>query len=211
MAGPKTISTLHPDYQEPVLDWLGTKVTAGLQGGLPQFPGFANLQDIYDPEVTQQYFQEAFVAPTMRRLTGLGGVIPRIGARAAQRGTYFSSGRQQNEAEAISGAFGSLAGTFADLQNQNLQAMYGEWQRTQPTGQIARQAVNFLGTPMTMTYEDQPNPWASVIGAGAGAGLGIGLGALLAAPTGGLSMGMGALLGGLAGSQAGAGIGNIFA
>ncbi len=198
MPNPVTIDTTHPEFQRPLLDKLNVQAVQGLQGNTPQFPGFAGLPNVYNPDVTQQFFQDAFVTPTMQSLTGRGGIIPRIGARQAQRGTFFSSGRQLNEAQAVSGAFSSLANTFNTLQGQDAQAIYQEWLRTQPTGQISRQAVNFLGTPMTTTQERSPSPWLGVgqgaaagalaggtigladepIGALAGAGIGAGIGAL---------------------------------
>lgn len=173
MPEPQTISTLHPQFQQPVLDWLSQQVTSGLRGGLPQFPGYEGLAPVYDPATTQQYFQDVFVAPTMRGLTGPYGAIPRIGARAAQRGTYFSSGRQQSEAKAVSGAYSGLAGAYSGLIGEDLGAIRGEWMRRQPTGQIARQALNYLGTPMTLTYEDQPSPWSAAFG-GAASGAAVG-------------------------------------
>ncbi len=186
----QTFSTLHPEFQEPLFDPLAQNITAGLQGGLRQFPGFDQVGPVFDAGATQQYFQSAFVDPTVRGLTGPYGAIPRIGARSAQRGTFFSSGRQQLEAEAVGGAFGNLSNVYAGLVGQDQSATYQDWLRRQPTGQIARQALNFLGTPMTVTSEDDDvNPW---MGAASGAVSGAAAGSIF----GPWGAGIGAAVGG---------------
>lgn len=197
---PVNTSTLNSQYQKQLEPILSSMLAEGIAGGLPQFPGYDKVSSVYDPAITEQYFKDVFVTPTMRQLSGPYGAIPRIGAAAAQRGVYHSSGREFGQAEAASEAYSGLANAYAGLQNQDMEAMYNEWLRRDPlTNQLTKQAVNYLGTPMTVTYQGQPSPWGALLGSG----LGMGLGALLAAPTGGLSMGMGAMLGGQLGGSIG--------
>ena len=199
MANVNTFSTLHSEFQEPLYDPLRQNIQQGLRGEWEQFPGFEQVTPLYNQAATQQYFQSAFVDPAMRRLTGPYGTIPRVGARSAQRGTFFSSGRQHLEAEAASNTFGNLAGTYAGLVGQDQAATYQDWIRRQPQ-QITRQALNWLGTPMTVaTEDDDPNPWMGALGgAASGAGTGAAIGTAVGGPGVGTAVGagIGAVVGG---------------
>ncbi len=175
-----TFSTLHPEFQEPLLDPLRQNIEQGLRGGFQPFPGFGQVNPLFDPGATQQFFQSAFVDPAVRRLTGPYGTIPRIGARSAQRGTFFSSGREHLQAGAASDTFGNLSNVYAGLVGQDQQATYQDFIRRQPQ-QSTRQALNFLGTPMTVTTEDDPNPW---FGAASGAISGAASGFVIGGPWG---------------------------
>ncbi len=156
-------STLDPQFQQPLAkDW-AKEVENWLSMGLPEFPGYENIPGVYDPAITEQYFQDVFVDPTMRALTGPHGAISRIGAGASGRGTYFSSGRQQQEADVVSGAFSGLGQAYAGLVGADQSAAQGEWFQTQLSGQPSQQILNFLGTPMTAAYQPAPNPWGELI------------------------------------------------
>ena len=192
---PENINTLHPKYQLPLSQDLSSQITGWLRSGTPQFPGYDKASNVYDPAVTDQYFQDVFVAPTMRQLTGPYGSIPRIGAGSAQRGTYFSSGRQHAEAQAVGDTYAGLTGAYADLAGQDQTASYNEWIRTRPEGQTAQQALNYLGTPMMVSYQEQQSPWGALGGAALG-----GLGGFF----------LGGPMGAFAGASVGAGVGQAF-
>ena len=99
----------------------------------------------------------------MRQLSGPHGAISRIGAGNAQRGTYFSSGRQQSQVDAASNAYAGLAQTYAGMMGADQNINQQEWLRQQPYGEAAQQALNFLGTPMMAAYQEAPNPWGELL------------------------------------------------
>ena len=158
----KTGSTLDPQFQAPLATDLGQQINSWLQNGLSQFPGYDKVESVYDPKITQDYFQNVFFNPTMRALQGPHGALSRIGAGAAQRGTFFSSGRQQQQADTALDAFSGLGQAYAGLVGADQSASQQEWLRQQPYGQAAQQTLNFLGTPMMAAYQEAPNPWGEL-------------------------------------------------
>ena len=166
----ETTSALDPQFQQPIADILGSQISGALRGPLPFFPGFDNVPEVFDPDVTEQFFQDVFAAPALRQLSGPGGTLGRIGAQAAQRGTFFSSGRQQQQANAAGQTFAGLGQIRAGLAGEDLAARQQEFFRRDPlTGPIGQQALNFLGTPMLAAFDPGPNPFTKayldVIGA----------------------------------------------
>ena len=197
----------HPRFQQPVGRQLGSMIQGGLQGPLPFQPPTSELPDVYDPALTQQYFQQAILNPAMTQLTGQHGTLSRIGAGQAQRGTYFSSGRQQQEADAVLGTGAQLGQAYASLIGQDQQVNQAEWMRRQPfSGQMTKQALNFLGTPMMTAYQEQKGPWGALGGAAGGAILGT----LLAPATGGASLPWGIGMGTMMGAGMGGAVGGMF-
>lgn len=166
---PKFIDTLDPRFQRPLSDQFGGQLAQGLREGISFFPGPGNVPSVIDPAITNQFFQSAFVDPTLRQLSGPGGAISRIGASAAQRGVFFSSGREQTQADLASDVFGGLAQQFTGLVGADQDLNYQEWLRRQTfSGPNTQQMLNFLGTPMTVGFEEQPSPWPGLIGGAIG-------------------------------------------
>ena len=164
-------------------------INNALQGPLDYMPATSELDRVYDPALTEDYFQKSMYDPIMNSLTGRGGTLAQIGAAQAGRGTYFSSGRQQAEADAVLGAQQQLAQGYAGLVGQDMATAQAEWMRRDPyQGQMTQQALNFLGTPMLTAYQEQPSPWGQIGGAVIGGTAGF-------------------LVGGPAGAMVGAGIG----
>ncbi len=160
----ETKSSLDPKLQQPIARDLGQLLTGALRDPLPFMPSLGDLPQVFDPQATEQFFQDVFATPALRQLGGPGGTLSRIGAEASQRGTFFSSGRQQQQADVTAQTFAGLGQARAALVGSDLQAAQQEFQRRQPlTGQLGRQALNFLGTPLTFAFDKGPNPFVQAL------------------------------------------------
>ena len=192
----ETTSGLSGRFQQPIQRQLGQFLTNALSGPQPSQPAISDLPQVFDPAITRQLFETQFLNPTLRQLSGPGGAISRVGAQAAQRGTFFSSGRQQNEANVVGDAAARLGQGFAGLVGQDQARNQAEFLRRQPlSSPITRQALNFLGIPMVTVSQNSNSGLGGLIGAGVGAAAGT-----LVAP------GAGTLIG----AQAGGAIGSAF-
>ncbi len=166
-------SGLSKQFQQPVQQDLGRFLTNALSGPQPFQPSTANLPQVFDPAVTQRLFEQQFLTPTLNQFTGPGGLIPQAGAQAAQRGVFFSSGRQQTQGKLAAQAGAQIGAGFAGLVGQDQAVAQQEFLRRQPlTSPLTRQALNFLGIPMTSLIEQQKDPTGQIIGALAGAAIG---------------------------------------
>lgn len=153
----------NPHYQKPVGKILGKMIADALRGPLPYQPSAGELPDVYNPEITEEIFQKGFVTPAITALTGRYGTIPRIGAAASSRGTYFSGGRQIQEADASLATMQNLIQVYAGLKGEDIGAAQSEWMAQQPlTSPLTQSALNYLGTPMMIQYQQGPNPWAQI-------------------------------------------------